>query len=214
MKALVCRAWGGPDLLRWEDLPEPALSAGHVRIQVHAAGIGFQDLLIVAGQYGLRPDFPFVPGCEIAGTVVACGEGVEDLAPGARVFGTLPFGGYAESVVLPRAAVAALPESVSFEGGAILGMAYGTAYQGLVHQARMRPGESLLVRGAGGGVHEGRTLPERTSAATSGMVGREPSATSPRIRAIAVPGPTPASVRAATNPASGARHGFEFTSST
>lgn len=152
MKAVICRKWGGPHVLSLSELPSPPLPEGYVRIKVKAAGIGFQDILIVAGKYGLQPEFPFSPGNEVAGEVIECSESIRDLPLGSRVIAVLPYGGYAEEVVVPRGAIAVLPNNIHFVTAASLGIAYGTAHQALIERAQISAGEILLVRGAAGGV--------------------------------------------------------------
>lgn len=152
MKAVVCRKWGGPAVLSLDKFPSPPLPKGYVRIKVRTAGIGFQDILIVAGKYGLQPEFPFSPGNEVAGEVIECSEGITNLPLGSRVVAVLPYGGYAEEIVAPREAIAVLPSNIDFETAAPLGIAYGTAHQALIERAQIHAGETLLVRGAAGGV--------------------------------------------------------------
>ena len=96
MRAVVCRAWGTPEDLTVEDVAAPTAGPGEVRIAVAAAGVNFADTLLIAGKYQEKPDFPFTPGMEIAGEVVACGAGVEGFAAGDRVMAGVGVGGFAE----------------------------------------------------------------------------------------------------------------------
>src|ERR1700745_2563858 len=106
MKAMLCRAWGAPEVLQLEDVPPRALRSGEVRIRVRAAGVNFADTLMVAGSYQVKPPFPFTPGLEAAGEIVELGSAVGGLRVGQRVLAVLRFGGgYAEEIVLDAAAV-------------------------------------------------------------------------------------------------------------
>jgi NADPH:quinone reductase len=152
MRAIVCRELSGPQGLRLEDLPVPQPGPGTVRLRVRAAGVNFADSLIITGRYQERPELPFVPGMEVAGQVEACGEGVMGFGPGDRVMATLPFGGFAEEVVVPASHVVRLPDDIDYITAAGFAIAYGTAYGALVWAARLQPGETLVVHGAAGGV--------------------------------------------------------------
>jgi NADPH:quinone reductase len=152
MRAIVCRELSGPQGLRLEDLPVPQPGPGTVRLRVRAAGVNFADSLIITGRYQERPELPFVPGMEVAGQVEACGEGVMGFGPGDRVMATLPFGGFAEEVVVPASHVVRLPDDIDYITAAGFAIAYGTAYGALIWAARLQPGETLVVHGAAGGV--------------------------------------------------------------
>lgn len=133
------------------EMPCLAPGRGEVQVRVRAASLGFPDLLMTRGGYQLKPPLPFVPGMEGAGEVIACGEGVKDFAPGARVMlGGL--GLMAERVNIPGDRVRPMPERFSFAEGAAFTTAYLTAYVGLVRRAHLQYRETLLVHGAAGGV--------------------------------------------------------------
>jgi NADPH2:quinone reductase len=173
MRAVVCRNWCDADGLFLEDVTPPHLAAGTVRIKVHAAGVNFADTLIVAGTYQIKPPLPFTPGFEAAGTVVACGEGVDGLKPGDRVVALVEYGAFAEEVVAPAAQVLALPAAVDELTAAAFPVAYGTSHFGLTYKGRLQPGETLLVLGAAGGVgltavECGKLLGAKVIAAASG----------------------------------------------
>jgi len=121
-------------------------------VDVRAIGCNFPDILIVQGKYQKKPPLPFSPGCEVAGVVSAVGAGVRDLTAGQRVFAMMSWGAYAERVVVPATAVYPLPAALSFEDGAAFGLVYQTSYCALVHRTTLRPGETLLVHAAAGGV--------------------------------------------------------------
>ncbi|MBX3454858.1 NADPH:quinone oxidoreductase family protein [Ferrovibrio sp.] len=152
MKAMVAKAWGGPDSLVLEDLALPALGERDVRIRVHAAGLNFPDTLIIAGKYQVKPAFPFAPGMECGGVVEAVGAKVRDFKPGDRVLATLVNGAFAQAVVTNAANVFKIPDSMSFEIAAGFPITYGTTIHALQDRGRLKPGEVLLVHGAAGGV--------------------------------------------------------------
>lgn len=152
MRAVRCHELLGPSALRVDDVDAPTPGAGEVLVDVRAAGVNFPDVLITQGKYQFKPPPPFVPGGEIAGVVAAIGAGVTAVAVGDRVAASMLFGAFAEKVVVPEAAVARLPDAVSFETGAALLLTYATTMHALVDRARLRAGEKLLVLGAAGGV--------------------------------------------------------------
>jgi NADPH:quinone reductase len=166
MKAMLARAWGEPSTLEYVDAPAPRPNAGEVLIEVRAIGCNVPDILIVQGTYQHRPELPFSPGCEVAGIVCGIGAGVTEVGLGERVFATMAWGGYAEVVAVDQRHVYALPEFMTFEEGAVFGLAYQTAWCGLVQRAALRRDETLLVHAAAGGtglaaVQLGRALGAR-----------------------------------------------------
>jgi NADPH:quinone reductase len=174
MRAVICRSWGGPELLALDDVGAPVLGPGQVMIDVHAAGVNFADTLMIAGQYQEKPALPFVPGLEVAGTVRAIGAGVKRLTPRQRVMAVLDNGGYAEQAVARESDVFAIPDSLDFTAAAGFPIAYGTAYGALRWRAELRAGELLLVTGAAGGVglsavEVGKALGATVIAAASGV---------------------------------------------
>ncbi len=152
MKAVVVEAFGPPENLVIKDLPSPVVTSGTVKIAVHAAGVNFPDTLIIQGKYQFKPAFPFSPGSEVAGVVMEVGAGVTHVAPGDRVIGMGPFGGFAEEVIVPGISCYKMPEGMTFEEGAGFTMTYGTSHHALKQRANLQPGETLLVLGAAGGV--------------------------------------------------------------
>jgi NADPH2:quinone reductase len=153
MRAIRVHQFGGPEVLRVEDLPDPAPGPGEVLIRVKAAGVNPVDTYRRAGTYGRLPELPHTPGTDAAGEVVEVGDGVTRFRPGDRVYTDhLAEGAYAELLVVPAQHAHPLPEKVSFAQGAALGVPYATAYQALFHRGRARAGELLLVQGATGGV--------------------------------------------------------------
>jgi NADPH2:quinone reductase len=152
MRAIVADRWMKPDELSVSEIPEPEVLPGTLAVEVRAAGCNFFDILMIQGQYQIKPPFPFVPGAEIGGVVRAVGEGVDDFAVGDRVFASAGLGGFAEVSVVPASGTYKLPEGMSFAEGAALPIIYPTSYAGLVYRANLQPGENLLVHAAAGGV--------------------------------------------------------------
>lgn len=151
-KKIVCRTLGQPETLRLETFASAPLAVGQVRVAIGAAGINFPDILMVAGDYQLKPELPFTPGMEVAGDVVEIAGDVGGVMVGDRVIAKLRHGGYAEEVIVAPAQLTPLPSTFDYAEGATFLAAHGTAYHALVDRARIRPGEILLVHGAGGGV--------------------------------------------------------------
>lgn len=152
MKAIRIHEFDGPEVLKLEEVPDPHPGVGEVVVKVAAVGINPVETYIRAGIYGPR-QFPFTPGTDAAGTVEAVGEGVSGLKPGDRVYTSGSISGtYAEKTLCKAAHVQPLPEHVSFAQGAALGVPYVTAYRGLFQRAEAKPGETVLVHGATGGV--------------------------------------------------------------
>ena len=150
MKAMMLRAEGGA--LDLSEAPAPAPGPGEALLRVRACGVNFADTLMVAGRYQEKPPLPFAPGLEICGVVEALGPGAEGLGVGDRVAATVGHGGFAEAAVAPAAACVRAPDAMPDHEVAALQIAHGTSHVALAHRARLRPGERLLVLGAGGGV--------------------------------------------------------------
>jgi NADPH:quinone reductase len=152
MRAAMCRAYGPPDTVTVEDVPSPEPGPGQVLVDVRAAAINFPDVLLLANEYQVSVPVPFTPGSELAGEVVAVGDGVIGIRPGDRVFGTVMIGAFAEQVVLPAGSVSPIPEGLDFRAAAAFGVTYATAYHSLRSVASVEPGEWVVVLGAAGGV--------------------------------------------------------------
>jgi len=152
MKALLCKTFGTPDTLVFEDLPSPKTEKGQVKIQIKACGINFPDSLIIQGKYQFKPELPFSPGSDIAGVIIEVGEGVKQHKVGDEVFAMIPWGGLAEEVVASQHLVFPKAPHMNFVNAASFMMAYGTSYHALKDRARIKEGETLLVLGASGGV--------------------------------------------------------------
>src|SRR3954471_6360569 len=149
MRAVQVLQPTGPGDVRVVDVPRPEAGLGEVLVEVHSVGVSFPDLLLSQGQYQLKPEPPFTLGVDVAGIVVSEGG---RLPAGTRVAGVVAYGGGAELAVVPAPAVFALPDHTSYDEGAALPMNYLTALFALAERGRMRPGETLLVHGAAGGV--------------------------------------------------------------
>lgn len=152
MKALVCSAFGPLDELQMQEVAPPVPGEGQVRIQVHACGINFPDILMVQGKYQVRPPLPFFPGGEVAGTISGLGPGVAGLAVGQRVMATIFWGGLAEEAVATARAIVPVPEQMDMLTAAVFQGGHTTSYHALRQRAALREGETLLVLGAAGGV--------------------------------------------------------------
>ena len=152
MRALLSKAVGGPDTLEMTDLPDPVAGTGQVVVAVKACAINFPDVLIIEDKYQFKPERPFAPGGEIAGTIESVGEGVTGWSVGDRVIAMLGHGGLAEKVVAEAAKLYRLPPARSFAEGAALILTYGTSIHALVDRGHIKAGDNLLVLGAAGGV--------------------------------------------------------------
>jgi NADPH2:quinone reductase len=152
MRAIVVDRWMEPSELAVREAPEPALRRGTMLVDVRAAGCNFFDILMAKGQYQVRPPFPFTPGAEVAGIVRAVADDVQGFAPGDRVLSAPGIGAFAERALVMANATWRIPDGMSFEEAASFPIVYPTSYAGLVYRAMLRPGETLLVHAAAGGV--------------------------------------------------------------
>jgi len=153
MRAVVCKAFGPPENLVVEEVKDPSPGPGEVLVAVKAAAVTFPDTLMLENKYQFKATPPYVPGGEVAGVVAAVGEGVDNLEKGDRIVGGLgTTGGFAELTVVPAASARPLPDSVDFAESTGLNYAYGTSLYGLKYRGDLKPGETLLVLGAGGNV--------------------------------------------------------------
>lgn len=152
MKAILCKELGTEDDLVLEILSDPRPRPGEVIVRVAAAALNFFDTLIIRGKYQYRPELPFSPGAEMAGTVEAVGDGVERFRPGDRVIGYLRWGCCREKVVATEDDLVPVPDDLDFETAAGLIVIYGTTLYALEDRGRLRAGETLAVLGASGGV--------------------------------------------------------------
>ena len=157
MRAIRCHAWGEPETLRLETIDPPDLAAlcpqgDGVLIATSSAALNFADSLMIKGEYQEKPAFPFSPGLEVAGSVLATGPTVQHIRPGDRVLAIVDHGGFAEQTVARSQDVFVIPPWLDFATACSLPIVYGTAWGGLVWRAHLQAGETLLVHGAAGGV--------------------------------------------------------------
>lgn len=157
MQAIVAREFGGPDVLRLEEIPDPQAGPGEVRVRVHAIGVNPYDTYMRSGGYAINPGLPYTPGADAAGVMDQVGSGVTGWKAGARVYvsGTAQgkaHGAYAQSVVCTPDQVHRLPDRISFSQGAGLFVPYVTAWRALFGRANTRAGDIVLIHGASGGV--------------------------------------------------------------
>jgi NADPH2:quinone reductase len=151
MKAILCTHFGGPDELELQTLPDPVAGPGEAVVAIKAAALNFFDTLIIEGKYQFKPPFPFSPASEFAGVVTSIGAGVTTLAPGDRVLGNVQ-GGAREAIAVAADQLVKLPDGLDFDRAAGLSVIYGTSLHALKDRARLKPGETLAVLGASGGV--------------------------------------------------------------
>ena len=152
MKAVLCKRYGPPESLVLEELPSPQAGAGEVVVSVKAASLNFPDVLIIQNKYQFKPPLPFSPGSELAGVVKQVGPGVTAFKPGERVMAFTTYGAFAEEVKVEAVRLLPMPRGMEFDAAAAFLLAYGTSDHALSDRAALRPGETLLVLGAGGGV--------------------------------------------------------------
>ena len=152
MRALVCETLGPVNSHRVQEIPDPVPGKRQVAVRVHACGVNFADTLIVQGKYQERPELPFVPGSEVAGEVIALGEGVKGIALGQRVMALTSVGGFAEIALAAADTLIPLPDGIDFTDAAAFTVAYGTSHVALETRAQLKAGETLIINGASGGV--------------------------------------------------------------
>jgi NADPH2:quinone reductase len=157
MQAILARGFGGPEVLKLEQVPDPAAAAGQVRVRVHAVGVNPFDTYMRAGGYAIKPDLPYTPGADAAGVIDQVGLGVPGWKLGDRVYvsGTVlgkAHGAYAQFAVCTPEQVHRLPDRVSFAQGAGLFVPYVTAWRALFGRVNTRAGDTVLIHGASGGV--------------------------------------------------------------
>ncbi|HJZ66896.1 MAG TPA: NADPH:quinone reductase [Blastocatellia bacterium] len=153
MKAIRVHEFGGPEVMQLEEVPDLTPGAGEVVVRVRAIGVNPVDTYIRSGQYPAKPALPYTPGSDAAGVVDSVGKGVTRVRPGDSVYvaGTIS-GAYAQQTLCSESQVHRLSSHITFEQGAAVGIPYATAYRALFQRAMARPGETVLVHGATGGV--------------------------------------------------------------
>jgi NADPH2:quinone reductase len=152
MRAVLCKAYGPPESLVVEDIESPAPGPGEVVIATRAASVNFPDVLIIQNKYQVKPPLPFSPGSELAGIIKTVGDGVDGWAPGDRVMAITAYGAFAEEVRTDARRVLPIPDGMDFASAAAFGLTYATSEHGLRDRGNLKPGETLLVLGAAGGV--------------------------------------------------------------
>ncbi|NWG71381.1 MAG: NADPH:quinone oxidoreductase family protein [Parvularculaceae bacterium] len=152
MKSMMSTAPDGPTGLRLTETPTPVPGPGEVRIAVKAAGVNFPDVLLTRDLYQFRPARPFAPGGEVAGVVEATGPGVSGVQEGDRVLAGGVSGGFATHFICRAEAARKIPDSMPFDEAAAFMLTYGTSHYALKDRAALKPGESLFILGAAGGV--------------------------------------------------------------
>ena len=153
MKAIRVHQFGGPEVMKLEELPDLKPGKGEIVVRVHAAGVNPVDAYIRTGTYARKPQLPYTPGADGGGVVESVGEGVARFRPGDRVYiNATTTGTYAQLALCPESGVHQLPEKTSYAQGASIGVPYGTAYRALFQRAHAQPGETLFIHGASGGV--------------------------------------------------------------
>ena len=152
MKAVLCKQFGPPESLVFEDVPSPKAGPGEAVVSVKAAGVNFPDVLIIQNKYQFKPPLPFSPGSELSGIVKEVGEGVKGFKPGDRVISIAPYGAFAEEVKVDAGRLVPVPEGMDFNSAAAFLFTYGTSDHALRDRAQLKAGETLLVLGAAGGV--------------------------------------------------------------
>jgi NADPH:quinone reductase len=153
MKAIVCEAFGGPEVLAWREVPDPPPPGpGEVQVRIRARGVQYVDALMLAGKYQFRPEPPFIPGNEGAGEVVAVGDGVAGIRAGDRVISRHRLGAFAELGNARASDCHPVPAGMAVEAAGVFGSAYHTAYHALLQRGRMQAGDWVLIHGAAGGI--------------------------------------------------------------
>jgi NADPH2:quinone reductase len=152
MKAVLCHQFGAPESLSFEDVADPVGGPDDVIVDVRAAALNFPDVLMIEGKYQSQPPFPFSPGGEFAGVIRTVGANVRSFKVGDGVFGGSGYGAFVERLAVPAARLRRIPNGMTFEQASGISTTYGTSYHALKQRAAIRPGETLLVLGAAGGV--------------------------------------------------------------
>jgi len=153
MKAILVHEFGGPEVLKLEEVPTPKPAAGQVLVRIHAVGVNPYDTYMRAGTYAVKPPLPYTPGSDAAGVIETIGDGVKKVKPGDRVYTAKTVSGaYAEYTLALEEQVHSLSEKISFGQGAGVWVPCGTAYHALHHSAEAHASETVLVHGASGGV--------------------------------------------------------------
>ena len=152
MKALLCKEFGPPETLSYEDVDDPVISPGKVIVDIYSASVNFPDVLIIEDKYQFKPALPFSPGGEASGVISEIGDGVDGFEVGDRVIVSAGWGCFVEKILVDSASLTRIPDSMNFDTAASFLMTYGTSHHALKDRADLKKGDSLLVLGAAGGV--------------------------------------------------------------
>jgi len=153
MKAVVCEAFGGPEVLALRELPDPPPPGpAELQVRIRARGVQYVDVLMLAGKYQFRPEPPFIPGGEGAGEIVAIGPDVAGFKPGDRVMSRQRLGAFAELGNCKVEECDLIPSALNLEQAAVFRNVYHTAYHALLQRGRLKSGEWVLIHGAAGGI--------------------------------------------------------------
>ncbi len=152
MKAIVCNEWCRPEDLKVSEIDKPILDDNSVRVEVHAAGVNFPDVLIVQGKYQYKPPFPFSPGSEVSGIISEIGSNVKSLNIGDRIMAVTGHGAFAEEICISENKVTKIPEEMDFITAASMSLTYGTSAYALFQRANIQKNDFILIHGATGGV--------------------------------------------------------------
>jgi NADPH:quinone reductase len=152
MKAMLSTRVGGPQTLELTQMPDPTVKKGHLLVRVRAAGVNFPDTLMIRDLYQMKPPRPFAPGGEVAGDVIAVGDGVSGFTVGDRVLGLSGHGGFVTHINLLAANAAVIPADMPYDEAACFVFTYGTSHHALKDRAQLKQGETVLITGAAGGV--------------------------------------------------------------
>ncbi len=152
MKAIICNEWCKPEDLKVSEIDEPQLDEDCVRIEVHAAGVNFPDVLIIQGKYQYKPPFPFSPGSEVAGVISEIGGNVKDFKIGDRVMAVTGHGAFAEEICVSRNKITRIPNEMDYTTAASMSLTYGTSAYALFQRANIKANDIVLIHGATGGV--------------------------------------------------------------
>ncbi len=152
MKAVLCKQYGPPESLTFEELPSPRPGPGEAVVSMRAASVNFPDVLIIQNKYQFKPPLPFSPGSELAGVVKEVGAGVEAFRPGDQVIAWTTYGAFAEEVKTEATRLVPMPPGMDFPSAAAFLLTYATSEHALRDRGQLQAGETLLVLGAAGGV--------------------------------------------------------------
>jgi len=152
MKALLCKEYGPPESLSYEEIDDPEIKDGHVLVDIYSASVNFPDVLMIEDKYQFKPPLPFPPGGESSGIITEIGSGVSGFNIGDRVIVSSGFGSFAEKILVDPDALTIIPDEMDHNTASAFLMTYGTSHHALKDRADIKEGESLLVLGAAGGV--------------------------------------------------------------